>query len=160
MIGNAGILSTKYSAYLNAPPLAKAAYRHVIAGFFATLSYFMRTRVGMVGIAQSTPPLPRNREPGHVPGFFVPTNFSFDVRFTAESGRSIGPEFACLSDRYWQKRKLGGHMADPSYFKRMRVRAVGTVQITPPLPGKEGRALKPGKTWTSAFSFSLTPAAK
>jgi len=41
--------------------------------------------VATVGTAQITPPLPRNREPGHVPGFFVPVSFLFDVRFIADA---------------------------------------------------------------------------
>jgi len=31
------------------------------------------------------PPLPRNQEPGHVPVFFVPVSFLFDVRFIADA---------------------------------------------------------------------------
>ena len=54
------------------------------------MRYFTRMHVGIVGTAQSTPPLPRNREPGHVTGFLVPANHSFDVRFAPESCRRDG----------------------------------------------------------------------
>ncbi len=39
---------------------------------------------------QSNPPLPRNREPVYAPGFLVPANHSFDVRFAPDSGRWDG----------------------------------------------------------------------
>ncbi len=46
-----------------------------------------KLRGGLPENHQSNPPLPRNRKPGHVPGFFVPAIHSFDVRFALDSGR-------------------------------------------------------------------------
>jgi len=57
------------------------------------------------------------------------------------------------NDRYWEKLTIGGgkraKFSGPSYFKRMRVGPVGTVQITPPLPNEKRPLL-----WRP-FSFAV-----
>jgi len=49
--------------------------------------YLDCTRFRAVGLVQTTPPRPRNREPGLVPGFFLPESNPLNDRPTSESGR-------------------------------------------------------------------------
>jgi len=59
----------------------------LFSGNFSGRIHFKRMRVGTVGTAHITPPLPKNQKPGLVPGFFVGEISQVDGCFTPNADK-------------------------------------------------------------------------